>query len=344
MSETRQSTSKPVGRKTNQIHHEMLTLNGIQMHYATAGEGPLLLLLHDVFGFWYSWRHQLAALSHHYRVVAPDLRGCNDTDKPAGGYEADMLLADVVELMRHLGYDRALVAGQGWGGLLAWGLASCYPHRVERLMLVHTPHPALFSEPVGNGVNTLALMGQRLLSAFFRLPWLPEAVLQANDYALAMQLLLGPTAEVRYPKSIPDGDGPEPAIEAYKDALSKPQGVKAALAWYRAIPPADVLRAGLPGTTLCPSPLPVAVPTLLLWGEEATPYERTLARRTRDYVAAGQESGRAKEVVLPGCSRWMLYECPEAVSHAMAAFLAEQPEEAQGAQKTTPFDNEGEEK
>ncbi len=318
MNETRRRTSKPVGRKTSQICHETLRLNGIQMHYATAGEGPLLLLLHDVFGFWYSWQHQLVALSHRYRVVAPDLRGCNDTDKPAGGYEADMLLADVVELMRHLGYDRAIVAGQGWGGLLAWGLAACYPHRVERLMLVHTPHPALLSAHTGNGIATL--IGRRLLAAFFRLPWLPETALQANDYALAMRLLLGPTAEEgHFPNRIPDGEGPEPAIEAYKDAMSKPHGLRAALAWYRAIPPADVLRAGLPEANLCPSSLPVAVPTLLLWGEKASPYEHTLARRTQEYVAAGLE----KEVVLPRCSRWMLYECPEAVSHAMAAFLAE---------------------
>ena len=104
--------------------HRYIQINGIRMHYVQAGAGKrLLLLLHGFPEFWYSWRHQIPRLSEHFTVVAPDLRGYNQTDAPSWGYELDVLVHDIVALIRELGYTRAIVAGHDWGGAIAWSTA-----------------------------------------------------------------------------------------------------------------------------------------------------------------------------------------------------------------------------
>src|SRR4029077_12811335 len=94
-------------------------VGGLTIHYVEAGRGPLVVLLHGFPEFWYSWRHQIPALAAAgFRVLAPDLRGYNESDKPAGiaSYHVDLLAADVVGLIRDAGADRAAVVGHDWGG------------------------------------------------------------------------------------------------------------------------------------------------------------------------------------------------------------------------------------
>ena len=94
----------------------------VRLHYASAGEGPLVVLLHGFPEFWYSWRHQLPALAAAgYRAVAPDMRGYNLSDKPRGvrAYRIDRLVADVEGLIRFLGEERAVVVGHDWGAAVA---------------------------------------------------------------------------------------------------------------------------------------------------------------------------------------------------------------------------------
>lgn len=108
-------------------HCEIIT-NGIRMHYVAQGEGELVVLLHGFPEFWYSWRHQIPLLAEQgYRVVAPDLRGYNDTEKPEDGYDVPTLLRDIVGLITGLGEERAIVVGHDWGGALAWQFAIKYP-------------------------------------------------------------------------------------------------------------------------------------------------------------------------------------------------------------------------
>ncbi len=108
-------------------HHDIIT-NGIRMHYVTQGTGPLVVLLHGFPEFWYSWRHQILFLAEQgYRVVAPDLRGYNDTDKPRTGYNVSILLRDIVGLIKGLGEEKAIIVGHDWGGVLAWAFALKVP-------------------------------------------------------------------------------------------------------------------------------------------------------------------------------------------------------------------------
>ncbi|WP_117214559.1 alpha/beta fold hydrolase, partial [Allorhizocola rhizosphaerae] len=104
--------------------HRFVSANGSRFHVAELGSGPLVLLLHGFPEFWWAWHHQLPLLADAgFRAVAVDLRGYGASDKPPRGYDGFTLAADVTGLIRGLGERRAIVAGAGAGGLIAWAAA-----------------------------------------------------------------------------------------------------------------------------------------------------------------------------------------------------------------------------
>src|ERR1700682_949055 len=111
---------------TETWQHRYIITNGIRMHYVVQGEGPLIVLLHGFPEFWYSWRHQIPVLAERgFHVLAPDMRGYNESDKPRGAesYGMEALTDDVCGLIGHAGEARAHVVGHDWGGAVAWALA-----------------------------------------------------------------------------------------------------------------------------------------------------------------------------------------------------------------------------
>ena len=151
--------------------HRDLNTNGIRLHIAEAGTGPLVLLLHGFPEFWWSWRHQLVALAEAgYHAVAPDLRGYGASDKPPRGYDAPTLASDIAGIVRALGQRDAVVVGHDWGGHLAWSVAALHPGVVRRLVVLSNPHPLRWYQ-------ALRERDQRKASGYiFRLqvPWAPE--------------------------------------------------------------------------------------------------------------------------------------------------------------------------
>src|SRR5690348_10679214 len=112
------------------ITHRYVQTNGVRLHIAEAGEGPLVLLLHGWPESWYSWRHQIAALaSAGYRAVAPDVRGYGESDAPAAieAYAMRTLLGDVLGLLDALGEETAVLIGHDWGAPMAWNTAALHP-------------------------------------------------------------------------------------------------------------------------------------------------------------------------------------------------------------------------
>jgi pimeloyl-ACP methyl ester carboxylesterase len=280
------------------IQHGYITVNGIRMHYAAAGSGPPLLLLHGFPEFWYSWRHQFAALSPHFTVIAPDLRGYNETDKPAWGYEIDVLTRDIVEFLEALGYQRAMVAGHDWGGMLAWVLAIVYPHRVERLITLNAPHPTLIQQAL---LRNRRQQRRSWYVGFFQLPYLPELLFSANDYAAIEYSLRGMALR---PRTFSDED-----IEAYKDAVSKPGALTTMINYYRRL-------SGRSLAALCRgTDMQVNVPTLQIWGEEDSFLGRELTFGTERYAPDLQIR------YIPNCSHWVQQEAPAEVNQAMLDFL-----------------------
>ena len=119
------------------------TYQGRRVHYVTCGQGPLLVLVHGVPEFWYSWRFQIATLAERYQVVAIDQPGFNGSQPPAtlDGYQSRALAGVVDAVIAHCGAPQAIVVGHDTGAWLAWHVAAYYPARVARLVSISVPHP-----------------------------------------------------------------------------------------------------------------------------------------------------------------------------------------------------------
>ncbi len=133
----------------DRVKHGYADSAGVKIHYAMLGptsgsaNAPLVVMIHGFPDFWYSWRHQMAALSKDYQVVAIDQRGYNLSDKPKGkeNYDMSLLVEDVRAVIKHLGRDKAVIVGHDWGGRVAWGFALKYPEITHRLIVCNLPHP-----------------------------------------------------------------------------------------------------------------------------------------------------------------------------------------------------------
>lgn len=125
---------------------------GIKIHYVTTGDGPLVVLIHGIPGFWYDWRHQIPALARHFQVAAVDQRGFNRSDKPEGveNYTLDKLADDVDAVLRHFGRQQAIIVGHDSGGWISWHFAMTRPESIERLVVVNLPHPGCIERELAN--------------------------------------------------------------------------------------------------------------------------------------------------------------------------------------------------
>ena len=127
----------------DRVTHGYADSNGVKIHYAKMGSGPLIVMIHGFPDYWYTWRHQMEGLADRFTVVAIDQRGYNLSDKPAGveNYDVRLLVGDVIAVIRHLGQPKAIVVGHDWGGVVAWQVAMNVPQMVDRLIILNLPHP-----------------------------------------------------------------------------------------------------------------------------------------------------------------------------------------------------------
>jgi pimeloyl-ACP methyl ester carboxylesterase len=127
----------------SRVKHGYVDSNGVKIHYATIGSGPLIVMIHGFPDYWYTWRKQMEGLSDKYQCVAIDQRGYNLSDKPEGvdSYAVPLLVGDVIAVIKHFGKDKAIVVGHDWGGAVAWQLALNAPQFVDRLIILNLPHP-----------------------------------------------------------------------------------------------------------------------------------------------------------------------------------------------------------
>ncbi|MBC2641617.1 MULTISPECIES: alpha/beta fold hydrolase [unclassified Rhodococcus (in: high G+C Gram-positive bacteria)] len=164
--------------------HRDIHANGIRFHTvevgASAPDAPLVVLLHGFADFWWSWRHQLTALSDKgYRAVAVDLRGYGDSDKPPRGYDGWTLAGDIAGLIRAMGYGDATLVGHADGGLVCWATAVLHSRLVRSIALVSSPHPLALKQAVLHD----RYQRKALLPSFVscQVPWRPERRLTRDD-------------------------------------------------------------------------------------------------------------------------------------------------------------------
>jgi len=125
------------------VKHWYADSNGVKIHYASLGSGPLIVMIHGFPDYWYTWRNQMEALSDQFQCVAIDQRGYNLSDKPKGveNYDMKFLVGDVAAVIKSLGQSKAIIVGHDWGGAVAWQFALNLPQMTDRLIILNLPHP-----------------------------------------------------------------------------------------------------------------------------------------------------------------------------------------------------------
>ena len=285
---------------TDMWKHDYAEVNGVKLHYVTAGKGKLILFLHGFPEFWYQWRKQLPEFARDHQAVAPDLRGYNLSSKPAEveAYRIPALVEDVRALIRHLGHETCILVGHDWGGVVAWVFAATHPDMVEKLVILNAPHPGVFQRELReNPAQQKA--SQYML--FFRSEG-AEAGLAADNYAALVKNVLGETVS---------GED----RRAYLEAWAQPGALTGGLNYYRASqvgPPAanDQVRPAPPAP-----PLVVKPPTLVIWGERDT----ALLLGNLDGLEPLVEKLTVRRI--PDATHWVVHEKPDLVNRYIREFL-----------------------
>jgi pimeloyl-ACP methyl ester carboxylesterase len=285
--------------------HRDISANGVRLHAAELGEGPLVLLLHGFPQFWWAWRGQLTGLAAAgFRVVAPDLRGYGASDKPPRGYDLPTLSADVAALVRALGEQDAVVVGHDWGGLLAWTTAALHPRSVRRLVVLSMAHPRRLRAGITDADQRHALRP----ALGFQLPRLPERRLTRADDDPVAELM----RRWAGPKWTSTADFAE-AVGRYRSAARIPQAAYSAMEYYRWAGRSQLRPDGLRYARRMAAP--ISAPTLQLHGEFDAYILPTTAEGSGRYVAGAYDWR-----VLPGLGHFLPEEAPDETTAAIAAW------------------------
>ena len=282
-----------------ELEHSFIETNGIRLHVVQAGpkSGVPVVLLHGFPEFWYGWRKQIPALVEAgCRVIVPDQRGYNLSDKPTGvkEYGVDTLVDDIIGLIDALGYEKVNLVGHDWGAGVAWALAIKCPERLQRLSIMNVPHPAVMKRFLQRDFEQ---MHRSWYVFLFQLPWLPEAGMKQGNWRGAEQSMRS--------SSKPNSFTAEDFLK-YKEAWSQPGAMTAMLNWYRAL---------LRHTPKLPDDLRVKVPTLMMWGMQDFALSHRMARPSMDYVDEGNL------ILFPEATHWVHLDAAEEVNHYLIDFI-----------------------
>lgn len=286
--------------------HRYIKANSVKLHYVTQGSGKLLILLHGLFEFWYSWRHQLPYLSQHFKVVVPDLRGYNDSEKPRHGYDLDTLSSDIHSLIHTLGYEQAHIVGHDWGGTIACHLASRFPNSVDRLAVLSTPQrwQTVLSKGLSHSWDHVQ-RNWHLLA--LQTPGLPQWLIKDNLSSLLTYFFQH--------QAVRKSAFSQANTDLYQAALQKPGVLPAVLQHVRHC--FSLNDWGNSWLNLSRLPLkPLTFPTLVMWGEDDNLVS------TGDIFPQGLLSETCIQYSIPDCGHWIQQEAPNSVNRQLIKFLS----------------------
>ncbi|MCX5993170.1 MAG: alpha/beta hydrolase [Chloroflexi bacterium] len=289
------------------IEHAFADVNGIRLHYAHSGSGPLIMFLHGFPEYWDMWKAQLEEFGSDHLAVAPDMRGYNLSSKPAEvkQYRQKYLVEDIRQLAEFLGHKKFVLVAHDWGGAVAWIFAMFYPHYLDRLVIINAPHPTTFERELRENPEQRKASNYMLL---FRSPE-AEARLSANDYSWLLNMAFG--------EMIRSGVLKDEDIRGYRKAWSQPGALTGGLNYYRA---ADVEVLEDPGEAVkkpaMAGALPkITLPVLVIWGEKDTALLTGCVRGLDEYVT------QLSIERVPDASHWVVREKPQLVNSLIREFL-----------------------
>jgi pimeloyl-ACP methyl ester carboxylesterase len=330
------SQSSPIdAQPAGGVAHRTILANGIHLHFAEQGEGPLVLLCHGFPECWYSWRHQLPALSAAgFHAVAVDMRGYGQSDRPEAieQYTLLHLVGDMVGLLDALGVGQAVIAGHDWGAPVAWHAALLRPDRFRAVIGLSVPfmsRSVVFFNP--SAAPPTSVMPQRddaiFYQIYFQAPGVAEAELERDVRQTFLKLLANPPSERPAIPWVPREGGwitrtptaaglpvwlTEGDIDFYAGEFKR-TGFRGGLNWYRNIDRNWELLAPFAGAK-------VTVPALYMTGDRTAPQggiDRVLADLANDVPRL------RRAIVLRDCGHWAQQERPSQVNAAMIDFLRE---------------------
>jgi len=284
-------------------------VNGIRLHYVSSGRGKLIMFVHGFPEFWYEWDNQLVEFGRDYQAVAPDIRGYNLSSKPAEieKYHVKEIIEDLRALAEHLGHEKFIMVAHDWGGAIAWSAAMRHPELLEKLIIINSPHPAVFAREL------LKNPDQQKASQYMLMLRSAEAerVLSENNFARLMDLLVqfGSKWEL-----------PEEKRLKYIAAWSQPGALTGSLNYYRASPlyPPTSKNDEEQIESILDLPeemFEIKVPTLVIWGEE----DRALLTGNLDGLGEYIKDLTVKKI--PDGTHWVSHEQPERVNSLIRNFI-----------------------
>lgn len=284
------------------MQSHFIATNGIKLHIQTDGpqNGPSVILLHGFPEFWYGWRRQIPALVEAgFRVIVPDQRGYNLSDKPRGvaAYDVDILARDVIGLLDHFGIQKARLVGHDWGAVVAWTVALQHPDRLEKLAILNVPHPDVMTRFV---LGNPAQRKKSWYMFFFQLPFV-EWMLRRNNFHNLERVLVGRKGSFT----------PEDILE-YKKAWSQPRALTGMLNWYRAIVRRSLRGSWNPNKVTLRR---VHVPTLMLWGKRDVALSHEMAQPSIELCERGEL------VTFERATHWVQHDAADEVNQKLIAFL-----------------------
>lgn len=322
-----------------QFRHHTISTNGIKMHIAEAGRGPLVILCHGFPESWYSWRHQLTALAEAgFHAVAPDMRGYGQTESPQAIDQFTLfhLVGDMVGLLDALNESEAVIVGHDWGAPVAWHAALIRPDRfrgVVGLSVPYRPRSAGTARPTSLMPQTAAAIFYQL---YFQQPGVAEAEFERDHRQTVRSLLQAASGEARASAQVQGGGGAgmvprgagllddysgpsvlpawitEADVDFYANEFRR-AGFRGGLNWYRNIDKNWELLAPWIGAK-------VAVPALYMAGDR----DLVLAFRGMDQLLPTLKQfvpNLRETIILPGCGHWTQQERPNEVNAAVIGFL-----------------------
>jgi pimeloyl-ACP methyl ester carboxylesterase len=272
------------------LHFAYLATNGIRLHTALAGpkDGEPVVLLHGFPDAWFGWEAQIGPLAEAgFRVIVPDQRGYNLSDKPRGAssYRMETLVEDILGLADAFGYASFHLAGHDFGAMVSWNLAMRHPERLKRLAIANVPHPAVMR-------NYLRTHPSQMLKSwyafFFQLPGLPERMVRAHNW----QFLIA---------AMPD-DLTAKERDRYRKTWAQADAMTSMINWYRAA------LGQLRKSTISSR---IQVPTLVLWGQQDPHLSYEMAPLSVDLC----ENGRL--VTFKDATHWVMHDEPRRVSQLL---------------------------
>lgn len=317
------------------ITHRFVDTNGIRMHIAEAGSGPLVLFCHGWPESWYSWRHQLEAVAAAgFHAVAPDMRGYGQTDKPEAidQYSISHLAGDIVGVLDALEAKTAVIVGHDWGALMAWPTALFRPDRFRAIACLSVPYfPRRPARPTTTMPKTDT---HEFYQLYFQEPGRAEVEFERDPKRTIALLMLGSSGGAASPAAASPGPGmvsstggwfgDTPAPKQYPQWLSeadvdfyagefKRAGFRGGLNWYRNLDRNWEIMAPWAGAT-------VDIPALFMTGDNDLVYKfpgvAQVIANLSQFVPKLKKS-----VILPGCGHWTQQERKDDVNRELVAFL-----------------------